>query len=130
MIVYVIEKGYYSDRYIIGVTDSKETAEIIKNQYNQNGDTTYTEYNTEQFKVIKPMRYSIGFICKSNRWYGFPDEFGSKEEYDSSVYLGKSEDWSGDEIESYVVLANSLKQAIKIAQDMRAERCAEENGLI
>lgn len=124
MKVYVIEKGCYSDRYIVGVTDSEETAKIIQKQYDYNDDTQYTEYDTDQFKVVKPMCYTINYDTKTHIWRGYPDGYHIHN-YTKSEYLGKE-----GVIESYAVLANTLDQAKKIAQDMKMMRLAEENDLV
>jgi len=129
MKVYVIEKGLYSDRYIIGVTDSEETAKIIQKQYDRNNDTCYTEYDTDSFKVVKPMGYTIFYDTRTGAWYGYPDEYGVHN-YTQSKYLGKEANRSNYTTENYAVLANSLDQAIKIAQDMQMMRLAEENNLL
>lgn len=129
MKVYVIEKGYYSDRYIIGVTDSEETAKIIQKQYDENNDTDYTEYDTDRFKVIKPMGYSVYYNTKTSVWDGYPNSYNAHN-YTQSKYLGEETNLSNHTTENYAILANSLDQAIKIAQDMQMMRLAEENNLL
>ena len=63
MKVFVIEKGFYSDRRVIGVVDSEEKAEFLcKNlcgNYDDSDDVSYTEFDTEQFKINKGFRYIV-----------------------------------------------------------------------
>lgn len=128
MKVYVIEKGLYSDHYIIGVTDSKETAITIQKQYDRDNDTSYTEYDTDDFKVVKPMGYTVFYNTRTGAWGGYIDGH-DVHNYTQSEYLGENT-YGNDIREYYGILADSLDQAIKIAQDMRMMRLAKENNLL
>ena len=121
MKVYVIEKGYYSDRHIIGVVESEEKAkEVIKAvRDNHDADSVkYTEYDTDQFND-KRFRYIV-YNEYNVEWLA---------EYDAYVYDDVDETqkiYDG----CYVVYADSAEQAIKIAQDMYYEEMAMKEGLV
>ncbi len=120
MKVYVIEKGMYSDRHIIGVVESEEEAKKICNVISTNQEedwVEYTEYDTHQFSTIR-LRYHVYEFC--GEWNAEYDDYGL---YD--MYRDNEEQYEG----SYVIYANSPQQAIKIAQDMRAEKLAKEKGV-
>ena len=119
MKVYVIEKGWYSDRHIIGVVETEEEAkrvvEAIKNgdDYYDN-HTTYVEYDTHQFKTL--LQFKVEYLCGD--WYV---EFYDLEDlYDKSTEIYE---------DNWIILAKDSKQAVKIAQDMRAERLARNKGI-
>lgn len=121
MKVYVIEKGAYSDRHVVGVAETKEEAEKIckaitgKYKYEK---PSYTEYDTKQFQ-INQIRFQVSYFY--NEWEAEYDDYDFYEEYreNTEVY----EDF-------YVIYANSPAQAIKIAQDMRAEKLAKKAEII
>ena len=120
MKVYVIEKGMYSDRHIIGVVETEEEAKKICNVISTNQEedwVEYTEYDTHQFSTIR-LRYHVYEFC--GEWNAEYDDYGL---YD--MYRDNEEQYEG----SYVIYANSPQQAIKIAQDMRAEKLAKEKGV-
>ena len=52
MKVYVIEKGCYSDRHVVGVTETEKEAKaickVISGKYKYD-KASYTEYDTKQF---------------------------------------------------------------------------------
>ena len=120
MKVYVIEKGMYSDRHIVGVVESEEEAKKICNVISTHPEedwVEYTEYDTHQF-VTSRLRYHV---------YDYGDEWEANyDDYDLlAMYKDNSEEYGG----SYVIYANSPQQAIKIAQDMKAEKLAKEKGV-
>ena len=119
MKVYVLEKGRYSDRHIIGVVDSKEKAEKISHML----DATSSEWDTEQFETQNNVVYEVydPEFNWSNEWEASYDDWGlysyskeNKEEYEGH----------------YIIRANTPEQAIKIAQDMKAEKLANETGIV
>lgn len=121
MKVYVIEKGSYSNRHVVGVTETKKEAEKICKAIS--GEDIYdkascTEYDTKQFQ-INQIRFQVSYLW--NEWEAEYDDYDFYEEYkeNTEVY----EDF-------YVIYANSPDQAIKIAQDMRAEKLAKKEGLV
>ena len=120
MKVYVIEKGMYSDRHIIGVVETEEEAKKICNVISTNQEedwVEYTEYDTYQFSTIR-LRYHVSEFC--GEWNAEYDDYGLY-----GMYRDNEEQYEG----SYVIYANSPQQAIKIAQDMRAEKLAKEKGV-
>lgn len=121
MKVYVIEKGMYSDRHIIGVVESEEKAKKICNVISTNQEedwVEYTEYDTHQFSTIR-LRYHVSEFC--GEWNAEYDDYGLY-----GMYRDNEEQYEG----SYVIYANSPQQAIKIAQDMKAEKLAKESGVV
>jgi len=122
MKVYVIEKGVYSDRHIIGVVESEEEAknivEAIKcGDYNDNS-ISYEEYDTRQF-LDKRLRYNVTRYSDGD-WQVKYDDYDLYKEFKENICVYS---------DYYVIYANSPDQAIKIAQDMRAEELARRNGL-
>ena len=122
MKVYVIEKGIYSDRHIIGVVESEEEAknivEAIKCGDYKDDSISYNEYDTRQFSD-KRLRYAVTRYSDSD-WEAEFDEYDLWSNYKESIR---------DYPDHYIIYANSGNQAIKIAQDMRAEELARKNGL-
>ena len=125
MKVYVIEKGEYSGRHVIGVTDSKEKAkricESIKGKGHYDEDSVrYTEYDTDQFTDESFYRYEVNDLGE-NDWYVSYDEWDTWGSYKQNEIL--SEDW-------FIVYAHDSDEAIKIAQDMQAKYKAEQAGVV
>jgi len=118
MKVYVIEKGVYSDRHVVAVVETEEEAKIICNGISPYPEeVNYTEYNTRQFATNR-LRFHVNEW--SNEWEAEYDDYGFY-----SAYKNNCEESIG----SYVIYANSPQQAIKIAQDMKAEKLAKEKGV-
>ena len=123
MKVYVIEKGYYSDRHIIGVVETKKEAdEICKVLYDTNSHDKdsigYTEYDTKLFQ-INLLRFHVSYLC--NEWEAEYDDYDIYKEYKENTEI-----WE----DNYIIYANSPDQAIKIAQDMRVEKLANKAEII
>ena len=114
MKVYVIEVGCYSDRHVIGVVETKEEAEHLCGVID---DSTYAEFDTNQFKDGR-LRYIVEYFWDD--WDVRLDSYGFYENVYDSI-----EDYEGH----YVILANSPEQAVKIAQDMRAQKQAMKSGI-
>lgn len=123
MKVYVIEKGYYSDRHIIGIVETKKEAdEICKVLYDTNSydkdSIGYSEYDTKQFQTNR-LRFHVSYLC--DEWEAEYDDYDIYESYKENTETYE---------DNYIIYANSPDQAIKIAQDMRAEKLAKKEGLI
>ena len=121
MIVYVIEQGIYSDRKVIGVTETEEKAKQIcngLNRYSFDSSANYSAYDTEQFQTQK-IRYTVVFTLDNEPEVSV-DRFGIFDQYDHSVMVYP---------EFFVIYTDTPEQAVKIAYDMRAEAEAERNGL-
>ena len=121
MKVYVIEKGVYSDRHVVAVVETEEEAKIICNGISPYPEEVkYTEYDTRQFTTNR-LRFHV------YEWYNGSNEWEAEyDDYDLfAMYKDNSEEYNG----SYVIYANSPQQAIKIAQDMKAEKLAKEKGV-
>ena len=118
MKVYVIEKGCYSDRHIVGVVETEsEAKELCSNIFND--EVSYSEYDTKQFQD-KRLRFIVGEDWNDG-WECRYDDYDLYFAYpeNSIVYDG-----------CYVVYAESPQQAIKIAQDMKAMKLAEKEGIL
>ena len=116
MKVYVIEKGYYSDRHIIGIVESKEEAEYICNEFKRGNYTfgdksiAWCEYDTKQLET-KMFRFEV---------YHEIDGTWKAELDDYDIYDYITENQKVDNIFDYIIYAKTPQQAIKIAQDMYA----------
>lgn len=120
MKVYVIQKGVYSSKFIVGVVESKEEADQICEAISDDhygGKAFYEEFNTEDFKtnLIK---------FKVNNSYGEWDaEYCEPYEWDQYDHNVIAYD------DYYIVYAHNKEEAIKIAQDMKAEELAKKKGV-
>lgn len=119
MKVYVIEKGEYSDRRIIGVTLTEEEANEIKDTIESYDDTTVTEYDTDQFKTSL-FRFEVCLPRGDVEFRFLYENEGKKSHLD--YVCGRSA--------YYIVYAKTREHALKIASDMEARRMAEESGII
>lgn len=121
MKVYVIEKGSYSDRHVVGVTETekeaKEICKAISGKYKYD-KASYTEYDTKQFQINR-LRFNVSYLY--DEWEVEYDEY--------DIYADNKENGEYYE-DNYIIYANSPDQAIKIAQDMRAEKLAKKEGLV
>ena len=123
MKVYVIEKGYYSDRHIIGIVETKKEAdEICKVLYDTNSydkdSIGYSEYDTKQFQTNR-LRFHVSYLY--DEWEAEYDDYDIYESYKENTETYE---------DNYIIYANSPDQAIKIAQDMRTEKLAKDKRLI
>lgn len=117
MDVYVIEKGCYSDRHVVGVTETQEEAERICELLNKTTYEPYAsweKYDTHQF-ITKPMRFLV-----SNDFDEWKVDFDDYDLYKN--YTENSEIFEG----YYVIYAWEPDVAIKIAQDLEARIKAEK----
>lgn len=120
MKIWIVQKGQYSDRHIIGVTESEELAKkIAKATSDSYYNSFYEEYDTNQFTDKTRHRYTVSYWC--NEWSADYDDYGLYEEYGNNNKM-----FSEDE---YVITAENQEQAIKIAQDMLAESKAKKAGI-
>lgn len=125
MKVYVIQKGMYSDRHIIGIVETMDEAigikqAILKNPYDD--DITIDEYDTKQFQINR-MRFLVEYYTDGS-WDIEYDEYDTWKDFAEN-----SEVWDN----TFIVYANSKDQALKIAQDMYAQKKyerLEKEGLI
>ena len=119
MKIYVIQKGQYSDRHVIGITDNKKKAERICDML----DAGYSEWGTDQFNVDNCIRFEVyDPNCSYNgEWTADYDEYDIYDNYQESVEINNG---------VYIIYANSPSQAIKIAQDMKAEKLAKKTELL
>ena len=121
MTVYVIQKGNYSDRHIIGVVETEEEAQTICNTLKRmstwDADSIYYEaYDTKRFQTHR-MRF---LVDRDLEWFVEYDDYNLYANYKESspIYYGY-----------YVVYADSPEQAVKIAQDLDAEETAKREGV-
>lgn len=121
MKVWVIEKGEYSDRYVAGVVASEEQAQIIKETIEKQTaargysiHVSISEFDTDQF------------ITSDNRI-----QFQVELEWDGKWFATPGFDsWFGeDTTDTFLVMARTPEEAIKIAQDRRAKMLAEREGI-
>lgn len=115
MKIYVIQKGEYSDRHIVGVTDDKNKAKKLCDML----DASFSEFDTEQFSIPNSLRFEVWNPSNSYTG-GWIAEYDDYDIYDN--YKENAIDYDGH----YIIYADSPQQAIKIAQDMRAEKLAKE----
>lgn len=119
MKVYVIEKGCYSDRHIIGVVETEEEAKKICKVYSDDyDDATYEEYDTKQFTDNR-IRFVV--VTDDKTWAVRTDDYDMWSLYKENSKVYDSE---------YVIYAYSKEQAVKIVQDMKAVEKAREEGIL
>lgn len=117
MKVYVIEKGYYSDRHIVGVVETEDEAKRICDLLSikcHDDNISYDVYDTKQF-TDKVLRFIV--TNDYDEWDAYYDDYDLYK-----YYTDNTEDYE----DHFIIYANSPQQAIKIAQDMRAARIAKE----
>lgn len=125
MKVYVIEKGNYSDSHVVAVADSEEEAKricgILRDselwEYDKKS-IRYTEFDTNQFQTDR-IRFCVEYYL--NDWRATYDDYDFYSSYKDNI-----EDYE----DHYVIYAATPHQAIKIAQDMRAEKLAGKEGIV
>ena len=125
MKVYVIQKGVYSDRHIIGIVETMDEAigikqAILKSPYDD--DITIEEYDTKQFRTNR-MRF-LALYYTNGSWDIEYDDHNIWEDF-----VENGEIWD----DAFIIYANSKNQALKIAQDMYAQKeyeRLEKEGLI
>ena len=131
MKVYVIEKGEYSDRHVIGVTLDEEKAKYVVEEGNNRAsknfwwacnDFGYTEFEMDKFDELYNLyknNYKLFRVEKDLKNKDITiserdiadnlDNSGIVRKYDYDSYL------------SVYVLANTAEKALKIAADKFAE---------
>lgn len=119
MKIYVIQKGEYSDRHIIGITETEDLAKkIVEATSDKYYKSFYQEFDTDQFKDARH-RYIV------SNW---TDEWKAEyDDYDIYEYYGNDNKMISEF--EFVIFAENQEQAIKIAQDMLAENKAKKAGI-
>lgn len=109
MKIYVIEKGAYSDHRVIGVALTKERADAIAKIASDRWNTAYySTWESEQFETA--LRFYVQY------------DYGDwTVEYDDLELYPTYKENTALDCNRFVVFADSLEKAVKIAQDMRAE---------
>lgn len=135
MIVYVIEVGEYSDRYVYTVVETEKLAKQVIEHYRQlhsYGSIECTEMDTERFSnSLKGIKiYDVYYYNYDTNWNVYKHWTVYKQDDDDFCRYPKSTCCEITNVrEKYVIYAKSEEQALKIAQDMRMKRLAEEQGL-
>lgn len=124
MEVYVVEKGCYSDRRVEAVVETEEEAkELCRFFGSRYDDVSYTKFDTKSFQTTKKFAFEVN-LGSANE--GPTAEYEGTGYYDwlkgENTYIGAFPDW--------IIFARDPEQAIKIAQDLEAERLAKERGLV
>ena len=118
MKVYVITKGVYSDYHIVGVCldekKAKEIAKVISDKYN---NAYVEEFDSDQF-ITKTPRWIVGYY--THKWTAEYDEYDLRSVHTENTIIDSH---------NFVIYADTPEQAIKIAQDMRAEYLAKKKGV-
>ncbi len=130
MKVYVIEKGEYSDRHVIGVTLDEEKAKYVVEEGNNrerktfwySTDYAYTEFEIDKFDEL----YNL--YKNDYKMFKVDKDLKNKEITISERDIDDNLDDSGIVRKSYYenylyvyVLANTAEKALKIASDKFAE---------
>lgn len=131
MKVYVIEKGEYSDRHVIGVTLDEEKAKYVVETSNEkarnswvlgSGDYDYTEFEMDKFDEL----YNL--YKNDYKMFQVIKDLENKKITISEKDINDNLDDVGVVRKSYYenylyvyVLANTTEKALKIASDKFAE---------
>lgn len=138
MKVYVIETGEYSDRYVVAVTDSEETAQLYC-KFSRDGSTTYDEYDTNEIKITTEQKeyaediidvYAFKYIVDSP--YNFYESDHSityrnlmmESNIETVTYPSGTKNYT-----VYINKNNGYSKARKIARDIVMKRIAEDFNL-
>ena len=121
MKVYVIQKGVYSSRFIVGVVTSEEEAKQICEVISDNhygGEAFYDEFETDDLKT-NLIKFKVD------------NSYGDWEVEYCSPYEWEGYNCSGAVYENYyIIFAHKKKEAIKRAQDMKAAEQAIKKNMI
>lgn len=128
-IVYVIEAGEYSDRYIMAVTMDKEKAEWMERRYGSHGDPiSVTEYILdadipEERGELYPV-YKVVIDDKGQIESVTIDHYTNETNYVTNGKLVPG----GLYFTGYCIARNE-EHAKKIVKDFRSKKLSEELGL-
>lgn len=107
MIVYVVFKGKYSDKHIVGVAIDKEKADVLKKIYSRSWDEAYIEeYDTDdpiiEYKLIWEVRFDTvtGAVLSA------------EVSNDDSIHINADK-----RIYNIYVYADDVEEAIKLAKE-------------
>lgn len=125
--VYVITRGAYSDYHICAVAATKEIAEklrkIYSDEYSWAADARIEEYDLNEAKDDAGVFYDVTFA--DDKVSACFNEYGERE----SIQFFKGNKWRSDRL-IVSVRARDEDQAVKIAQDRRAEYLAKKEGVV
>lgn len=119
MKIYIIQMGEYSSKHIVGVTDNKDKADLLKNS--MSGwfqEACVEEYDTDQFDSGL-LRYKVDLTFNTAE-VTF-DEYNLYSDFKENTRI-----WDNE----YIVYARDIEHAEKIARDMNAEYKAQQEGII
>jgi len=121
MKVYVIQKGVYSSRFIVGVVTSEEEAKQICKAISDNhygGEGFYDEFDTDDLKT-NLIKFKVD------------NSYGDWEVEYCNPYEWEGYNCNGTVYENYyIIFAHNKEEAIKIAQDIKAAENAIEKRII
>lgn len=132
MKVYVVLKGCYSDTHIIGVTFDKRIAEELKNRGERlSNEVHYEEWETDMFGSNADDMY-FRFVVYHNYDDDSFDWKVEKDDYYEGIVGCDNimKDFSERKFMQFNIRAKTAEQALKIAQDMKAEHLAKKKGLV
>lgn len=136
-IIYVIETGEYSDRYIMAVTMDKEKAEWMERKYGSIDEPVYiTEYILdadipEEREKLYPV-YKVIIDDKGQIKSVKIDHYTNKANYVTNGEFLRGPFFRGTEYELYFngyCTARDEEHAKKIIKDFRSKKLSEELGL-
>lgn len=138
MKVYVIETGEYSDRYVVAVTDSEETAQLYCKLSNDDS-TSYDEFDTDEIKItteqkeyIEDMVDVYAFEYTVNSPYSFQENNHSTTYRNLMIESNIETITYSNGSKRYIVYIDKNKgypKARKIARDIVMKRIAEDFNL-
>lgn len=136
-IVYVIEAGEYSDRYIMAVTMDKEKADWMERRYGSVSDPVHvTEYVLdedipEEREELYPV-YKVVIDDKGQIKSVKIDCYTNKADYSTNGEFLRGPFYRATEYELYFngyCTARDEEHAKKIIKDFRSKKLSEELGL-
>ena len=121
MKVYVIQKGVYSSKFIVGVVTSEEEAKQICEAISDNhygGEAFYDEFETDDLKT-NLIKFKVD------------NSYGEWEVEYCNPYEWEEYNCNGTVYENYyIIFAHNKEEAIKIAQDIKGAENAIEKRII
>lgn len=133
MKIYVVMKGEYSDRHVVGVTVDKEIAETMAERFTENPEYGYDSCHIEEYEdaaefIDARHVYEIAFypdgtyeVCQCNDYEDYDWQNACQKKV--SQYRTNGTIWIN-------CLANDSEHAFKIACDRKTEYLAEKEGII
>ena len=129
--VYIVTKGYYDDYSICGVYSTQELAEKMRKVFDDSRKSKWDEARIEEYEMDKlPPDFVEGkkrYIVRLKR-SGAVDEVYQATPWTEGGLVEEVVPWHNNQGWSFVVWANTRRQAIKKAKEKLLQLLANEQA--